>query len=225
MAETGSRFAGHVRTPTAVGGADGYGTANAVLSEPLLLGLQREARGFAAKRSGVPGARKGGSVPFSELARDPLGLCAGLYRSPEMLAVVQTVAGVREPLRTLPAGRPHACSLLVYERPGDRIAWHHDTNYFRGTTVTVLLTLLNRDKRGGCCSANRSCAVLDGEARCTDTRENSLIVLHGSRVLHSALPLGEGETRVVLSMVYSTDPRSTPLQRIGMAVKDWSFFG
>ena len=221
----GSRFAGHVSMPLAAGGADGYRVCEGLLSEPLLFGLQSEARSFAARRSGVPGARKGGSVPFSELLQVPGGLCAGLYESGELRAVVQPLSELGKPLQTLPADRPHACSLLVYEEPGDRITWHRDTNYFRGDTVTVLLTLLNRNRHGGCCSSNKNCARLEGSERCIDTQENSLLVLHGSRVTHAALPLAENEIRVVLSMVFSTDPTSTLLQKAGMAVKDWSFFG
>lgn len=219
-----SRLAGHVRVPLAFEGEDGYRVCHGLLSEPALLTMQREARALAATRSAVPGARKGGSVPYSRLLASG-SLCAAVYSSEEVRGVVQAASGVTKKLQRLPASRPHACSLLVYEEAGDGITWHRDTNYFRGETVTVLLTLLNRDGAGGCCSANRSCARLGGGERCADTPENSLVVLKGSRVWHSALPLREGELRVVLSMVFSTDPTSTPLQHAGMAVKDWSFFG
>ena len=200
-----------------------YTLVEDVLPDARLHPLRDEARGAAGTRSVLPGLRQGRAVPAATLRRQAPA-CWRLYRDPAFVAFVQRHSGLDSKLQALPASMPHSCSLLVSAERGDAISWHHDVNYFRGDTVTVLLTLVNRDAAGRCCSSNRTCAVLAGGRQCRDTPENSVLVMRGDRVLHATEPLRAGETRLVLSMVYTTDPTQTLWQAVCMAVKDWSFF-
>lgn len=101
---------------------------------------------------------------------------------------------------------------------------HHDDNYYQGRTFTLLLTLVNRDAAGACCSGNRNC-VSDGGEVCTDTHPNSMLLFEGQRVLHRTESLRQGERRVVCSMFFCADPSQSNLQRIGRRLKDTFFFG
>lgn len=165
--------------------------------------------------------RKGGAVPFPELRRDPT--FEALYTHPQFVRLVERASGSAAPLRPLPPAHGHACSLLVYSEEGDSIPYHYDRNYYRGRTFTVLLTLVNRDASALRPSANATCVWRDGADLCRSTAPNSLVVMHGQSVLHKAEPLGRHERRVVLSMVYSTDPSQSPLQAARQRVKDWSW--
>ncbi|KAK9827030.1 hypothetical protein WJX74_004069 [Apatococcus lobatus] len=165
--------------------------------------------------------RKGGAVPYSELRRQPS--FAALYHHPQFIRLVESVAGCTSPLRPLPPAHEHACSLLVYSQEGDSIPYHYDRNYFQGKTFTVLLTLVNRDASQLLTSANATCIWLEGGDWCWSTSPNSLVVMHGESVLHKANPLRRRERRVVLSLVYTTDPNQSPLQAARQRVKDWSW--
>lgn len=200
-----------------------YKLVEDVLEVATFEALRSQVQQAVAVRSGFLGLRQGGAVPASQL-RHLAPLCLGLYNDPSFALMIGSVSGVVGRLHPLPPDMPLSCSLLVYEREGDGISWHHDTNYFRGQTVTVLLTVLNRGRTGLCCSANRTCAVLDGQASCRDTPENSLVVMRGDKVLHATQPLQAGERRTVLSMVYTTDTSQTVWQRLHMKLKDLSFF-
>lgn len=200
-----------------------YKLLDDVLEVATFEALRAQADRAVAVRSSFFGLRQGGAVPASQL-RHLAPLCLGLYNDPSFARMVTGVSGVQGLLQPLPADMPHSCSLLVYERGGDSISWHHDTNYFRGQTVTVLLTVINRGRTGLCCSANRTCAVLDGRPSCRDTPENSLLVMRGDQVLHATEPLQAGERRTVLSMVYTTDRSQTAWQLLRMKLKDLSFF-
>lgn len=190
------------------------------LTDLVFSAVRMAAERLSATRSGFIG-RKGGAVPFSRLMQEPV--IPALYRHPQFVRMAQQAAGCREPLRTIPSSHQHACSLLVYEEAGDSITWHYDRNYYSGKTFTVLLTLENRDASRLLPSGNTTCVWEDGGEMCWATAPNSVVVMQGQHVLHKAKPLGEGERRVVLSMVYSTDPRQSPAQMARQRVKDWSW--
>lgn len=188
-----------------------------VLTDLLFSALKDEAARFAAIRSGTIG-RNSGAVPYSALQGSVL---AGVYGHSQMLQLVERVVGEKG-LVPLSEGNELACSLLVYEKPGDRIGYHYDRNHYQGKTFTVLYTVVNDGSSSLVPSSNRTCIWTDRE-RCLATQPNSLFIMNGSEVLHSAKPLGDMERRVVLSMVYTTDPSQTLLQAARQRVKNWSF--
>lgn len=167
-------------------------------------------------RSHIGPFRKAGAVPAAELAP----MCKQLYHDRHFMNFLSKVCGFHQPFTTLPESMPHSCSLLVYNQPGDHISPHFDINYYKGRTITVLLTIINKNKYGLCCSSNQTCA----NGTCQDTRENSLLIMDGERILHHTEKLQQGEMRVVLSMVFTTDPSQTNWQWLQMKLKDVSFF-
>ena len=200
-----------------------YAVTDNCLAVPAFEALQHEVLAVdqLKQASRLLWLRQGGAVPFQVLqAHAPL--CVALYGDRGFRAYLSGQTGLE--LSTLPGDMPHRCSLLVSASEGDHIADHYDVNYYRGRTFTVLLTVFNRAQNGQCCSANRTCAYRGGVEQCRDTAENSLLVMEGDKVLHSTRQLGRGEKRVVLSMIYTTDPSQTLWQRMRMKVKDWSFF-
>ena len=197
-------------------------------SEPALahddfISLQTQVAQAPSTRTSLFGWRTSSVTDAWTLSR-VAPICINLYHSPTLLRMVQLASGFEEQLKVLPISMPLSCSLLRYDEAGDHISWHYERNYFRGRTVTVLLTVFNRNATGQCCSGNQSCRLMDGKEECRDTRENSLTVLDGSRILHSTRKLSPGEQRVVLSMVFCTDSHQTPWQKVCTSVKEWSFF-
>ena len=162
--------------------------------------------------------RRSGTVPAAALE----GSClAAIYRSPQMRSLVSEAMAAEVDIA--PAQHPHSCSLLTYRSAGDHITHHYDTNWYVGSTYTALLTLVNERADGTCCSSTRTCYTREDGEVCLPTEVNSLLIMRGDKVRHRATPLREGETRVVLSMTFTTDRSQWGWQCVGRWIKDTSF--
>lgn len=174
------------------------------------------------ERSYLPVHKKGGTVAYETLiAKAPR--VVELYRSPSMARLVSSILG--EPVKPTPINDQSSCSVLFYERPGDHIGWHYDHNFYLGRHVTVLIPIINRNKRGDGLSAARLEAKFGKQIELIETPPNRFIMFEGQKVLHRVTPIAEGERRVILSMTFATDPRSSVVQGIKRRIKDTAFFG
>jgi hypothetical protein len=174
-------------------------------------------------RSWVPRRKKSGSVGWFTL-RAAAPAIASLYRSPALLALLSKLAG--RPLRPCPAHDPHSCALYVYTEPGDHIAAHYDTSFYRGARYTVLVGLVNR-------TTSRLVGTLHTRDRhrvhepfSLSTQPGMLVFFDGDRLWHAVTPLGPGEERVILTMQFVTDTRMALFKRFVSDMKDAiSYFG
>lgn len=201
-------------------------TADAFLPAVELQRLVAEAERTLPRvhRSHVPRRKKSGSVGWFTL-QDEAPAIAALYRSPALLAFFSRLAG--RPLRLCPERDPHSCALYVYTEPGDHIAAHYDTSFYRGARYTALLALVNRT------TASRLVGTLHTRDRhraeepfAVSTDPGMLVFFDGDRLWHAVTPLGPGETRVVLTMQFVTDQRMALFTRFVSDMKDAiSYFG
>lgn len=174
------------------------------------------------ERSYLPAHKKGGTVAYETLiAKAPR--VVGLYRSPAMAQLVSSILG--EPVRPTPIHDQSSCSILFYERPNDHIGWHYDHNFYRGRHVTILIPIINRNASGDGLSAARLEVRVGDQIQVIETPPNSFVMFEGQFVLHRVTPIAAGERRVILSMTFTTDPRSSLAQGIKRRIKDTAFFG
>lgn len=174
------------------------------------------------ERSYLPAHKKGGTVAYETLiVKAPRVI--GLYRSPAIAKLVSSILG--EPVRPTPINDQSSCSILFYERPGDHIGWHYDHNFYQGRHVTVLIPIINRNKTSNGLSAARLEARFGKQIEVIETPPNRFVMFEGQKVLHRVTPIAEGERRVMLSMTFATDPRSSIAQGIKRRIKDTAFFG
>jgi hypothetical protein len=174
-------------------------------------------------RSWVPGRKKSGSVGWFALQAEAPTITA-LYRSPALRGLFSQLVG--RPLQLCPARDPHSCALYVYTEPGDHIAAHYDTSFYRGARYTALVGLVNR-------TTSRLVGTLHTRDRhrvqepfSLSTEPGMLVLFDGDRLWHSVTPLGPGEERVILTMQFVTDPRMAPFKRFVSDMKDAiSYFG
>jgi hypothetical protein len=176
----------------------------------------------SAERSYVPAHKKGGTIAYETLCTEAPAVVA-LYHSPPFHALLSRILGVA--VKPTPLDDQSSCSVLIYERPGDHIGWHYDYNFYNGRHFTVLLAIVNRNIGGDGLSSARLHARIGSEDREIPTPPNQLVVFEGAHVLHKASPISEGERRIVLSMTFATDTRSTIARGIARRVKDTAFFG
>ena len=150
-------------------------------------------------------------------------MIATLYTSAEYKTCISDIVGV--PLQETPHRDNSSLSILFYERPGDHIGWHYDHNFYRGRHFTVLIPIENRGHHEHGLSAATLLVKKNNRDVAVQTPPNKLIVFEGARTLHKVTPIEEGERRVILSMTYTTDPRSYPILNFIRKVKDTAFFG
>jgi hypothetical protein len=189
------------------------------LFESLKVEINRLSR---TERSYLPSHKKGGTIAYETLCKEAPGVVA-FYLSTELHDLVSKIVGVR--VMPTPLHDQSSCSVLFYEKPGDHIGWHFDHNFYKGRHFTVLLPIVNRDATGVGLSAARLYARVGREERQVATPPNQLVVFEGAEIVHKATPIGTDERRVLLSMTFATDPRSTLVQGIARRLKDTAFFG
>jgi hypothetical protein len=66
---------------------------------------------------------------------------------------------------------------------------------------------------------------IDGGDTEIPTPANTLVVFEGAKILHKASPILAGERRMVVSMTYCANPRTSRFQSVARRIKDIAFFG
>jgi len=174
-------------------------------------------------RNYIPRHKKGGSVShFDVAAGGPAVL--GLYRSAALRAALAGI--VRAPLQLCPDEDPHACALYFYTEPGDHMAYHYDTSYYRGARYTVLLGLVQTSASRLLCRLHTrepGRAPRDLEV---ETAPGSLVLFNGDAVYHGVSPSRAGDRRVALTLEYVTSQEMGRVQRAFSNLKDaFAYFG
>jgi hypothetical protein len=193
------------------------------LPAPGFAALVAEAeRLVAPERSFVPAHKQGGTVAYETLIAAAPAIVAA-YHSAALRDLLSRLVGT--PVRPTPIHDQSSLSVLVYNKPGDHIGWHYDHNFYRGRHFTVLLAIHNCGRAADGLSHAVLKARPPGREIEISTPANTLVVFEGARVRHRVTPIRDGERRLVLSMTYCTDPRSTWAQGWSRRLKDTAFFG
>jgi hypothetical protein len=193
------------------------------LPEDAFARIAGEAAGLVGQeRSFIPTHKKGGTVAYESLIAGAPAIVS-LYHANAFQATISRLVGV--PLVPTPIFDQSSLSLLFYDRPGDHIGWHYDHNFYRGRHFTVLLAIVNTGSApGGLSHATLRARVGEREIAVA-TAPDTLVVFEGARVRHVVTPLLDGERRLILSMTYCADPRSTWWQGCSRRLKDTAYFG
>lgn len=185
----------------------------------LLSAIDSQAR---HERVHIPVHKRGATISYHELHYCAPEVIA-FYHSPNLHNWCSSVVGGR--VMPTPLGDLSSCSILIYDKPFDRIGWHYDLNFYRGRHFTMLLALVNTGRaETGLSSANLMIRCRSGDA-IVPTPPNTLILFEGACVYHRVTALKDGERRVVISMTFCTDRSATSLQNIERRFKDIAYFG
>lgn len=169
----------------------------------------------------IPTHKKGKTLSYENIHRFAHG-CLGLYHSPEMQQWVSAITGMK--VFPTPDQDQSSLSVLCYNEAGDHINWHFDHNFYRGRHFTVLLSLANESQTGGLSQSQLMRRTPQGD-EAVDTSPNTLVVFEGAKVLHRASPTVDGDLRIMLSMTYCADPRTSWIKEMARRCKDTAFYG
>ena len=168
--------------------------------------------------------RQGSTIGGHELRKSPLSKIADIIDSSEFLEKVQSKTGIAN-LQFVPEVDTNRLSLLYYKDEGDGIDWHVDGTIYLGDRWAGILTIVEDIKESEAkleLKPNGKPATFP-----VDKMENSLVLFQGDQVQHRARPMLMDEQRIVVSLLFSTNPTRTrnPILRLYQAWVNYIFYG
>jgi len=127
---------------------------------------------------------------------------------------------IGEEVKVTPLNQPNSLSLVVYEKEGDFIDWHFDTNHYNGRYFTLLLPVTTAPTCGNYQYRNAT-----GKTETLYLQQGEAILFEGDRVFHKGKELCKNQRRVVLSCTFTSSHTITPPEAILNFVKNWGIFG
>ncbi len=168
--------------------------------------------------------RQGSSMGGHELLKSPLLKIADIIDNPKFLQKVQSKTGIAN-LQFVPEVDTNRLSLLYYKDEGDGIDWHVDGTIYMGDRWAGILTIVEDIKESEAkleLKPNGKPATFPVEKM-----ENTLVLFQGDQVQHRARPMLMDEQRIVVSLLFSTNPTRTrnPILRLYQAWVNYIFYG
>ena len=168
--------------------------------------------------------RKGGTIGGHELRNSPLRKLAQLIDCKEFLEEVCSRTGILD-LQFVPEADTNRLSLLDYSNEGDGIDWHIDGTIYLGDRWAGILTIVE--------DINESDAKFElkphGQLKTFPVSKmiNTLVLFQGDQVPHRARPMLKDEERMVVSLLFSSNPMRTnnPILRLYQAWVNYIFYG
>jgi len=168
--------------------------------------------------------RQGSSMGGHELRKSPLSKILDIIDNPKFLQKVQSKTGIAN-LQFVPEVDTNRLSLLYYKDEGDGIDWHMDGTIYMGDRWAGILTIVEDIKESEAkleLKPNGKPATFPVEKM-----ENTLVLFQGDQVQHRARPMLMDEQRIVVSLLFSTNPTRTrnPILRLYQAWVNYIFYG
>ena len=168
--------------------------------------------------------RQGSSMGGHELRKSPLSKIPDIIDNPKFLQKVQSKTGIAD-LQFVPEVDTNRLSLLYYKDEGDGIDWHVDGTIYLGDRWAGILTIVEDIKESEAkleLKPNGKPATFPIEKM-----ENTLVLFQGDQVQHRARPMLMDEERIVISLLFSTNPTRTrnPILRLYQAWVNYIFYG
>ena len=159
-----------------------------------------------------------------ELRKSPLSKIPDIIDNPKFLQKVHSKTGIAN-LQFVPEGDTNRLSLLYYKDEGDGIDWHVDGTIYLEDRWAGILTLVEDIKE----SEAKLEIKPNGKPTTfpVDKMENTLVLFQGDQVQHRARPMLMDEERIVVSLLFSTNPTHTrnPILRLYQAWVNYIFYG
>src|SRR5262245_1752791 len=120
--------------------------------EPTVFAALKNAvsENFSGERVHIPAHKRGETVSYDNV-RLLYPLAWDVYQAMELVDTVSRI--VREDVQTTPTRDQSSCSIIAYNREGDRIGWHYDHNFYSGRHFTAILSLMNAGREPGTLSS------------------------------------------------------------------------
>lgn len=111
-------------------------------------------------------------------------------------------------------------SLVVYEKEGDYIDWHFDTNHYDGRFFTLLIPITSEATCGNYQYRNKNEEDVDVEIE-----KDQAILFEGDKVFHRGKKLCDKQRRIILSITFVTSNNLNYWNYIMLKMKEFGIFG
>ena len=127
---------------------------------------------------------------------------------------------LNDTLKVVPQDVKTRICLVVYEKEGDYIDWHFDTNHYDGRFFTLLVPVSTETTCGNYMykDHNEKETILEVE-------KSQAILFEGDKVFHRGKALCANQRRVILSMTFVTSDYMNPWNYCLHKVKELGVFG
>ena len=133
-------------------------------------------------------------------------------------SIISKVIGAK--VQTTPLSEPNSLCLVVYEKEGDYIDWHFDTNHYNGRYFTLLLPVSTIETCGNYQYRNSK-----QKTQSVKLEKGSALLFEGDKIYHKAKKLCANQRRVILSCTFTTSQEIPTIEIIFQKIKNIGIFG
>lgn len=133
-------------------------------------------------------------------------------------SVISKVIGAK--VQITPLSEPNSLCLVVYEKEGDYIDWHFDTNHYNGRYFTLLLPVSTISTCGNYQFRNSK-----EKTQTVKLELGQALLFEGDKVYHKAKKLCANQRRVILSCTFTTSQEIPTIEIIFQKIKNIGIFG
>lgn len=169
--------------------------------------------------------RKGGSFSHQQMISTPLEKINDIFDNLDIISKIKKETGLT--LNYIPKTDPNRLGVLIYQEPKDGIDWHYDGNNYYGNRWVGIYTVKNRSKDLQNPSKSKFEYILDNKEYSFNSPENSLVLFRGDKIKHKVSSLGEGEIRIVVSLLFCDicERKLNPIDHIYQSMVNLIFYG
>jgi hypothetical protein len=138
------------------------------------------------------------------------------YKS--LCPIISKVVG--QEVMTTPLSEPNSLCLIVYDREGDFIDLHFDTNHYDGRYFTFLLPVTFEETCG-----NYQYKNSEEKTETLTLTKGDALLFEGDKVYHRGKKLCRNQRRVILSCTFTTSQQIPIIESIYQKIKTVGFFG
>jgi hypothetical protein len=127
---------------------------------------------------------------------------------------------IDETLKVVPKDIKTRICLVVYEKEGDYIDWHFDTNHYNGRFFTLLIPISTEATCGNYVYKDHN-----EKEEIIEIEKSQAIFFEGDKVYHRGKELCANQRRVILSLTFVTDDSMNVWNYCLHKVKELGVFG
>ena len=127
---------------------------------------------------------------------------------------------IGDDVKITPLSESNSICLVVYEKEGDYIDWHFDTNHYNGRYFTLLIPVTFVETCGNYQYRNK-----DKQIQTVNLMEGEALLFEGDKVYHRAKKLCANQTRIVLSCTFTTSQKIPTIEYLFQVIKNLGIFG
>ena len=132
--------------------------------------------------------------------------------------IISKIIGTK--VKTTPMTESNSLCLVVYEKEGDYIDWHFDTNHYNGRFFTLLIPISTEPTCGNYQYRNSK-----EHTQTVKLSNDESLLFEGEKVYHKAKKLCKNQRRVILSCTFTTSQNIPTIEYLFQIIKNIGIFG